>query len=945
MELFEYNKYFLEHFTMLKKERSKDYPVFAFEHGLDEDTINKLFEKVNSYKNPPSKLHRLVWIVCCTEIGYIYEGKEYWDTFNKKIPYLHLNYNGYKEELRDFFIWFEKTFNGIVPQGDWANYFVNISHPITHSIMPKQFQKLFVKDLDKYGKYADVDTIYQYMYFTCYSTRFKNFLENDRLAKLFLDSILNFENKNEIILKSSLNRIVRDLEEEDGNFNENINKIRKIYDTAKEDESQFKIEFLPNLYLKFDAEENFKLFFHLPSFLNIKQFLKLTNYRLRFTGSPALFRGDQLTNEGGNEVLLNKLPFGEEEFCYFLQIPAEQREDTNLNETFKEFMRTELKFLNEECLLFQVNEDGVAYYLMDKTLEIGKSYVVLSRTELSYTSNNNRIGYTFSGNFHLYKFTNDNYDELSKSFLRLCKISPSSKISFRTLGTIERGKNKNFFEYLVGESPLFFLEASNDIIRCEIRSEDETRNISFRDGKSFFELENLKQGLHEIKLTPYKKSPAGFDLPLDIIEKRILVRPPKLNVGFENKSLFFSTNQNELTLQNFWENKLDFQIFGPKQLNAQISFTLYDENDNVVIKKEILSGLSFPITKDIWIKNFEQIKSSLSKEYLISNSVIFEVQAFEVGYIFKKFENIQYPLRLLISNNNDETLIKIRNETSININDPSTIITFLFFSFEKPLFQNHLIKSPTDIENLNIKVEQTGGCFLIQLKNHDKIFSDIICVAQKSNKKALRGLEGLRQLQVQNIDLSDFTEIKYIGLFKVLDFWNRAKIVGESITYMKVKYIFDEILDKVYKEFYSISWYNSLSENKEYDLKLNALIRNLSVRLNSAKIINNKIQIQFKDQLEEVMNDSVDYGEMSYNYYNLCSKRNISQDPKLIAFSLHLAFEPLNLYHRYGKEISSLVPRLIQNSDLSRSSKILYYIYCIKKFNHYHKIPLGGYFD
>ena len=111
----------------------------------------------------------------------------------------------------------------------------------------------------------------------------------------------------------------------------------------------------------------------------------------------------------------------------------------------------------------------------------------------------------------------------------------------------------------------------------------------------------------------------------------------------------------------------------------------------------------------------------------------------------------------------------------------------------------------------------------------------------------------------------------------------------------------------IYKEFYSISWYNTLLEDKEYDLKLNGLIRNLSLKINSSRIIDNKIHLPFRDELEKIINKSNDYGNISFNYYELCSMRNISHDAKLIAFSLHLAFEPLDLYKRLVKKFQLLL--------------------------------------
>src|SRR5208337_2530623 len=77
------------HFTQLASARSNSgLPLFALEHGLTEDEFKEISTLLRSRLAAGLRLgpHWLVWVVYATELGYDYDGDEYWSSFEQRTP-------------------------------------------------------------------------------------------------------------------------------------------------------------------------------------------------------------------------------------------------------------------------------------------------------------------------------------------------------------------------------------------------------------------------------------------------------------------------------------------------------------------------------------------------------------------------------------------------------------------------------------------------------------------------------------------------------------------------------------------------------------------------------------------------------------------------------------------------------------------------------------------
>ncbi|MGA2435940.1 MAG: hypothetical protein ABSG25_11700, partial [Bryobacteraceae bacterium] len=78
-----------KHFAALAGQRAAcGGGIFALEHGLQGDEVQTLETEVRASLKvrSPSDAFWLPWVVYATEVGYKYDGEEYWQTFEQTTP-------------------------------------------------------------------------------------------------------------------------------------------------------------------------------------------------------------------------------------------------------------------------------------------------------------------------------------------------------------------------------------------------------------------------------------------------------------------------------------------------------------------------------------------------------------------------------------------------------------------------------------------------------------------------------------------------------------------------------------------------------------------------------------------------------------------------------------------------------------------------------------------
>jgi hypothetical protein len=215
------------HFGALRDERARlapAPPVFALEHDLPENELALLQTAVRrSVAAGAPVAQRRFWlpfVVYATEIGYGYEGDEYWDTFAYETPHWD-DYNRYW--FKTWFVRFAQEFGGVEPQGAWASHFRIIAWPITHAVLPAYLQRQFAQLLFDFRTGLSLDVLRDPLVLgnqlanraNCYSDRFRIFAQNTALMGHVAAALLSGDDEESPYLTSStLDRVVEGLTRE-----------------------------------------------------------------------------------------------------------------------------------------------------------------------------------------------------------------------------------------------------------------------------------------------------------------------------------------------------------------------------------------------------------------------------------------------------------------------------------------------------------------------------------------------------------------------------------------------------------------------------------------------------------------------------------------------------------------------------------------------------------
>jgi hypothetical protein len=215
------------HFGALRDQRARltpAPPVFALEHDLPKSELALLQAAVRRSVVAGAPItHRQLWlpfVVYATEIGYRYEGDEYWETLAHETPHWD---DSNRYWFKTWFVRFAKEFAGAQPQGAWASHFTIIAWPITHAVLPAYLQRQFAQLLFDFRTGLSLNLLRDPLVLGeqlanrahWYSDRFRVFAQNTALMGQVAAALLSGDDEESPYLTSgTLDRVVAGLTHE-----------------------------------------------------------------------------------------------------------------------------------------------------------------------------------------------------------------------------------------------------------------------------------------------------------------------------------------------------------------------------------------------------------------------------------------------------------------------------------------------------------------------------------------------------------------------------------------------------------------------------------------------------------------------------------------------------------------------------------------------------------
>lgn len=674
-----------DHFERLHQQRllsTTNLPIFGLEHGLSCEEVGALQADIREYasRHAPSSTDALPWVVYATEIGYRYEGYEYWQTFEEQTP--GWEYRGDRYWLRNCFLGFSRRYGGAVPSGVWADHFSIICWPITHAILPLDLQRHLAKILyelrHEFSKeMLDDPSILGDMVRSrawTANSRFRDFAQNSALIGQIAAALLlqGQEGSNSLINPAALERIRRDLEgvrhvrgwlRDASRYAQRIHlaglsrggrrptsDLATTVAHARRQLEEAAVD--PRLMLQPTDEGSWRVLLEIP---DLSQLLVrfpqlrpvLTESRCRVAGSSGRVRARGWTLYGSQLVPLDEWPSSGEVLLRF------ERSMSQLDF----LLSTECLLRPGQIFLFKIASDNLAHHVRSLSLRLGNSYIIVN-TSGPFQQTRWVMPVVLACR-RAYAAMLQMPDVLSPQLEQLISelgLQVAKSISIWPAGlTAARWDGEGSAEWLSTENPCIGMRIDHEARDVTVLLDEDLKNrlqiIPEAMGKPvFIGLPELTIGTHTVTVSVRYTS---VDSKEERGSLKITVRDPQTwRPGIGAKSALSATVEpRNPTLAQLWENRVGLQILGPEQRKISCRIDLFDKDSAEPVFTDTLPDLELPVDTAAWRSYFDRNVrrvQSLSNAYDGAHSCKIVFDAGEIGSFTLESERELRPLRWLV---------------------------------------------------------------------------------------------------------------------------------------------------------------------------------------------------------------------------------------------------------------------------------------------------------
>jgi hypothetical protein len=905
----------LSHFNQLYHSRkTSGLTVFALEHGLEKPQLENIFSQLRRdlNSNGLSRSHWLLWVIYATELGYSYDGDEYWQSFQERTPNWSIHF---REDIRWAFVEFQKKFGGVKPSGAWANHFSIIAWPITHAILPKDLLAYFARLLyeARYKlvktKLDDAELVGKILHSNAHnihSPRFHNFLQQEelvgRIALAMIDT-LSVQANVDRIYNPTLKRIVSDLEKR-GHAKEWMNVVRRdiktrILGTASSDKTgnenhrvtsyQKKIFFKPRLSLRRAASNTWDLTLDLPSFStslensDFTKFLKKTRFKI--------------TGANGTWIPADELLYGVQR--KLIEWPSDQSlisfEKENAFAT--NLLSEECKIDNSSVWLFRIGQDGIAHEIAGRMVRPGLKYVVLSKSERTFldqlsTPCQVNCGGIVAQQINVpVKINNEIEENLKIAGLRVAKTIRVSPVGLPARSWDGEGLS----EWLSTETPCFEITHDHPIEEFHILLGNLSAVLKGKPANvpTFFKLPKLPQGRHTLVIKPVIRNGSSDGLQgMVLLEVRDPISWTPGTLLHSGLNSFFDPPDNNL--DSFLFEKTKIKVYGPSNRTVTINLEFYGGNQLIKtigpkvfplpIEGNALSSMCSEAMKD------EEIQVAKRMKLIVSGD--------ELGQRIHSFQRDIAPLRWLFKSKHEKNYLRIIDET-----DSPEALKLMFFSFDNPVEEKLLtVKDWLHGQETNLK-----GMFIAKKGKHEHT----ITLSSLQSNKTFDGLGISPSLP----KISQTNRVALISEFEShAQKWYKSRCVN-LIAHLHRQKVLDFIVQNMIKSLCGQEWADAESRFMSSQ-DIAQTITGFSNKIGNRSLADvMRYRIQTKNALE------VRPDEEKKWFIGAVERCGITSNKSIAYFAIKFGANPLIIDDYFGEDFSKKFIELERNPVLIKAAR------------------------
>jgi hypothetical protein len=806
------------HFSQLHKYRlnhpSANPILYALEHGLNEVEVAELRQQIHEWLKftGPAHRHFLAWAVYSAEIGYQYSGEEYWTTFCRLTPDWQDSQNN-RDHIRSAFEEFHRKFNATQPQGPWAKKFTIICWPITHAILPKDFQRELAYVLyELRGSFTpqllhNPELLGQRIEGAAANSgsRFREFAENHVLVGQIATALLLTEQDKEkaLILPSTLDRIAADLDKNQrskewlGDARRRADQIRIRGLSRSTDDQEdlvsatgsiltplqkeiLELGLEPKLFLRRTGPDSWTVQIELPD---------LTSLIQRFPGVRGVVAGQRCTIAGTKGT---PLPPGA--LLYGRQVAALTRWPSS-GELLINFegLDPDLKYLlTMECLLrpgprwlFKASSDGaMAAHVKTGIVQPGSSYILISRTASDLAGPTLHCAAAVVNCEGISAARLDVPDVLSRIYadeLRDLSLATASEVQVAPVGLpAARWDDSGTAEWLSTDQPMVRIsvdfEVQGVLLNLVGPSPAKLELNGVTTWPLLIDLGKLNSGVYNLHVVVVRP---GYPNPI-FGRLQFTVREPKAWSGSIPTATPFAVHVSPAapSLEDIWEEQVTVDLLGPSDRKVEAEIKFYSSSSPEPILERTIGTLVLPCPQSRWSDLWTAVTGDrqIQNTYDASTECELIFHCEELGRFVLRASRESSPVRWIVKQENSGYFLKLA------LLDDQAETSLAHYSFRSPAESSTMSVDPTT----GFRVSEGGGLFAAIT---EKYRTSIIVPPAIHSLKWLSVVVDIPQATQSEADLN-----RHIA---ALELWAAARAVGSPFPKRKaaaVTALLDEIV-------------------------------------------------------------------------------------------------------------------------------------------------------
>ncbi|NKC14853.1 MAG: hypothetical protein GKR94_22520 [Gammaproteobacteria bacterium] len=918
----------LAHFRSLAAVRERSgFPIFALEHGMSPSEIqrvNGLLRERHRTRQPIAP-YWLLWAVYASEAGYGYTGDEYWTSFEKQTP--NWQYHD-RPKVKRWFGKFQKSFNGVVPAGIWAEHFSIIAWPITHALLPRYLQFQFARLLyDLRFRLAsaslDAGSIGRLLaaHASHTSTRFQAFLEQEQLTGQIVAALLRGESvdANDLIHPPTLNRIVSDLECVRSS-REWLKETRRVVsdrfkgigrgtyrpgspttptpadDPSLPDASRFAIR--PDLFLRHAGNGKWSVLLQLKSLRPIaaestalRVFLDRT--RCRLNGATDWKPTGWLLS-GNRMGALRRWPDADVPLIRF------ERADPLMDH----LLESEYRLTPGPLWLFRIGNDGIARHIASSIIRPANDYIVVTVRDMPRDVPGLTLCTLDCEGVHAFRFTvpshvpadvTTRYRELGIDVARTIRVWPA--------GLPGRGwDGDGSTEWLTTESPCFGITPDHPLDALSFRLDDGSEQVVAADplgGPTFVRLPRLRPGLHSLTVEAHR-SPDLDDAVSTPPAKgfaRLAVREPEpWTPGVaSHPGLIVTSDPFDANLDILWRNELSLSVNGPEGFTVSVRVELHTADGQEILSDPVSNSMALPITRDAWRHAFAHFLDNEARawKYLEAASCTLEINGDSLGKCTLRFDHDPSPLRWALAFRKHQPFVRLVDDSGQH----DTVPDVRFFGMDRPL-----VDIPLDAESArtDVTVPPPGGLYVAR---HPP-FDDAVVVSAPTVRLQDLGVEPNAHVP------AGLTSVR--GAFCLLRLWHNARQAGFLVDVRRSQ-VTRSIFNAIFRSMCGKNWARAEENFAERPLPPRSL-KALETLVDKRKHFGRRLGRQGDADESE--------SAVAARFAAEAKRLGLSQDQDLCHFALRLAACQDNVFN--DPHLDERVGQLVDNPALLRGARLVW---------------------